>query len=48
MITIRLRKNGPYIVEGDAVQIVDWNGLAYKVERRPAALCRYTRRASRT
>ena len=40
MVTIRLRKNGPYVVEGDEVRIVDWNGSAYKVERRPAALCR--------
>lgn len=40
MVTIRLRKNGPYVVEGDAVQIVDWNGSPYTVERRPAALCR--------
>ncbi|MCH7721664.1 MAG: CDGSH iron-sulfur domain-containing protein, partial [Planctomycetes bacterium] len=47
MVTIRLRKNGPYVVEGDDVQIVDWNGLAYKVERRPAALCRCGASASR-
>jgi CDGSH-type Zn-finger protein len=40
MITIRLRKNGPYVVEGDDVQIVDWNGAPYKGERRPVALCR--------
>lgn len=47
MVTIRLRKNGPYVVEGDDVQIVDWNGVAYKVERRPAALCRCGASASR-
>lgn len=40
MVTVRLRKNGPYVVEGDDVQIVDWNGVPYTVERRPAALCR--------
>ena len=40
MVTIRLRKNGPYVVEGGDVRIVDWNGSAYKVERQPAALCR--------
>ena len=40
MITIRLRKNGPYVVEGDDVRIVDWNGQPYTIERRPAALCR--------
>jgi CDGSH-type Zn-finger protein len=40
MITIRLRRNGPYVVEGDDVRIVDWDGREYAVERRPAALCR--------
>ena len=40
MITIRLRRNGPYVVEGDDVRIVDWDGREYVVERRPAALCR--------
>ena len=40
MVTIRLRKNGPYVVEDDAVRIVDWNGSAYSVQRRPTALCR--------
>lgn len=40
MVTIRLRKNGPYVVEGDDAQVVDWNGAPYKVERRPVALCR--------
>ena len=40
MMTIRLRKNGPYVVDSDAVQIVDWDGLPYTVGRRPVALCR--------
>jgi CDGSH-type Zn-finger protein len=40
MITIRLRRNGPYVVEGDDVGVVDWNGAQYRVERRPIALCR--------
>ena len=40
MATIRLRKNGPYVVEGDDVQVVDWNGVPYTFERRPVALCR--------
>src|SRR5687767_7312980 len=40
MITIRLRKNGPYVVEGDDVRVVDWEGREYVVARRPAALCR--------
>lgn len=40
MVTIRLRKNGPYVVESDDVQIIDWNGSPYVVGRRPVALCR--------
>ena len=40
MITIRLRRNGPYVVEGDDVRVIDWNGVEYRVERRPIALCR--------
>jgi CDGSH-type Zn-finger protein len=38
-VTIRARKNGPYVIEGD-VQVVDWNGAEYVSERRPIALCR--------
>jgi CDGSH-type Zn-finger protein len=37
---IRLRKDGPIVVEGDDVQVVDWNGTAYTIDRRPVALCR--------
>jgi len=40
MATIRLRKNGPYLVEGDDVKVFDWDGNEYTVERRPIALCR--------
>ena len=40
MATIRVRKNGPYRVEGDDVIVVDWNGNEYKVDRLPIALCR--------
>ena len=40
MITIRLRKNGPYVIESDEVQVVDWNGVAFRIDRRPVALCR--------
>jgi CDGSH-type Zn-finger protein len=39
-VTIRLRKNGPYVVEGDDVRVVDWNGVEYTADRRPIALCR--------
>ena len=40
MTTIRLRKNGPYLVEGDDVKVFDWDGNEYPIERRPVALCR--------
>jgi CDGSH-type Zn-finger protein len=40
MITIRLRKNGPYVIESDDVRIVDADGKECQVERRPIALCR--------
>lgn len=40
MVTIRLRKNGPYVVDSEDVQILDWNGAPYAVARRPVALCR--------
>ena len=40
MTTIRLRQNGPYVVEGDGVRVVDWNGQEYRIEKRPVALCR--------
>jgi CDGSH-type Zn-finger protein len=38
--TIRVRQNGSYLVEGDDVTLVDWNGNAYELTRRPFALCR--------
>lgn len=38
--TIRLRKNGPYVVDGEDVRVVDWNGVEYVVDRQPIALCR--------
>lgn len=40
MVTIRVRQNGPYRVEGDEVTLVDWNGQAYQIAKRPIALCR--------
>jgi len=41
MSTIRLRKNGPYVIDGDDVTIVDWNGQPYEIPaKRPIALCR--------
>jgi len=39
--TIRLRPNGPLVVEGDdTLQVVDWDGQPYEIVRRPVALCR--------
>jgi CDGSH-type Zn-finger protein len=39
--TIRLKQNGPLIVEGDdEVTVVDWNGNPYEIVKRPFALCR--------
>ena len=42
MVTIKVRENGSYRVEGDEreVTLVDWNGNAYAISRRPFALCR--------
>jgi CDGSH-type Zn-finger protein len=38
--TIRLRKNGPFVIEDELVKVVDWNGAEYPIVRRPIALCR--------
>ena len=38
--TIRLRQNGPYVIDSDDVNVIDWNGVEYPVDRRPIALCR--------
>ena len=40
MVPIRLRRNGPYVIDGEDVRVIDWNGQQYVVERRPIALCR--------
>jgi CDGSH-type Zn-finger protein len=40
MVTITVRQNGSYKVEGDDVKLVDWNGNEYQIARRPFALCR--------
>ena len=40
MAEIKVRENGPYLVTGDDVTLVDWNGESYPIERRPFALCR--------
>jgi CDGSH-type Zn-finger protein len=40
MATIKVLQNGPYLVQGDDVTAVDWNGVAYPIPKRPFALCR--------
>ena len=40
MTIIRVRQNGPFLVEGDDVKVVDWNGNEYQPSKRPFALCR--------
>ncbi len=40
MAEIKVRENGPCLVVGDDVTLVDWNGDPYPVARRPFALCR--------
>lgn len=41
MVTITVRHNGPYVVEGDNVTVIDWNGHEYRpVNRVRFALCR--------
>jgi CDGSH-type Zn-finger protein len=40
MATIKVLQNGPYLVQGDDVTAVDWNGATYATPKRPFALCR--------
>lgn len=40
MARITVRPNGPYLVEGDDVTVVDWDGNAYQLAKRPFKLCR--------
>ena len=40
MAKITVRMNGSYLVEGDDVTVVDWNGKEYVLPKRPFALCR--------
>ena len=41
MVTISVRQHGPYVIEGENVTVVDWNGHEYKpVNRARFALCR--------
>jgi CDGSH-type Zn-finger protein len=38
--TIKVRQNGSLLVDGEDVQLVDWNGDPYVIAKRPFALCR--------
>jgi CDGSH-type Zn-finger protein len=38
--TIKVRQNGPYLVDAEDVKLVDWNGNEYLITKRPFALCR--------
>lgn len=40
MAKITVRKNGNLLVEGDDVTLVDWEGKAYPLPKRPFSLCR--------
>jgi 3-phenylpropionate/trans-cinnamate dioxygenase ferredoxin subunit len=40
MVTIKVRQNGSYLVDGEDVTLVDWNGQPYEIAKRPFALCR--------
>jgi CDGSH-type Zn-finger protein len=37
---IKVRQNGSYLVDGDDVKVIDWNGNEYIPKKRPFALCR--------
>jgi CDGSH-type Zn-finger protein len=40
MVTITVRQNGPYRVDGDDVRLVDSAGREYQIPKRPFVLCR--------
>ena len=40
MVTIKVRQNGSYLVDGEDVRLIDWNGNEYQIRKRPFALCR--------
>ena len=46
-IRIRLRRNGPYVIESDDAIVVDWNGVECVSEKQPVALCRCGASASK-
>jgi CDGSH-type Zn-finger protein len=38
--SIKVRQNGPYLVDIPDVTVIDWDGAEYVIEKRPFALCR--------
>ena len=40
MTEVKVRQNGPLIVTGENVTLVDWDGNAYPKKGGPFALCR--------
>ena len=40
MPEIKVRRDGPLLVAGGDVTLVEWNGNPYPIARRPFALCR--------
>ena len=38
--TIKVRQNGPYLVDSEDAVVIDWDGNAYTIAKRPFALCR--------
>lgn len=40
MATVKVRDNGPLLIDGDDVQLIDNEGNAFSDLRRPLALCR--------
>ena len=40
MVTVRVRRNGPCVIEGDDVRVVDADGREVRSTKLPVALCR--------
>jgi len=40
MVTVRVRRNGPCVIEGDDVRVVDSDGRDVRPTKLPVALCR--------
>ena len=40
MANIKVRENGPLLIEGDDVTVTDWNGNPYEIAKRPFVMCR--------